>query len=205
MKIILSETQYSSLILEQTSGIDDFMRRVIETYPETKDYSDKIKSFIENSGCKKIEVAKFKYPALGLALHNGVLFNETIFKQGLRHFLFVVFHEIAHQYQYKKYGAEKMYEFYNGEINLTEAAQAMKNIEIIADEFATRKIREFDKMGLIKDHIPQQYFPKGVYKNTPIQHFEKLIELSRNEIKKVGYKDFDTISDVFYNMVKVNS
>ena len=204
MKYIITESQYHKLIVEQTSGIDDFMKRIIETYPTTKDYSDKIKSFIENSGCKKIEVSKFKYPALGLALHNGVLFNESIFKQELPYFLFVVFHEIAHQYQYKKYGAEKMYEYYIGEIDLKEAAQAMKNIEIIADELATRKIREFKKLGLINNNEHPD-FGNGVYKKIPLIHFAKLIESSRNEIKKVGYKDFDTISDVFYNMVKVNT
>lgn len=204
MKYIITESQYRKLIVEETSGIDDFMKRIIETYPTTEDYSDKIKSFIENSGCKKIEVSKFKYPALGLALHNGVLFNESIFKQELPYFLFVVFHEIAHQYQYKKYGAEKMYEYYIGEIDLKEAAQAMKNIEIIADELATRKIREFKKLGLINNNEHSD-FGNGVYKKIPLIHFAKLIESSRNEIKKVGYKDFDTISDVFYNMVKVNT
>lgn len=202
MKIILTESQYDNLIVEQTSGIDDFMQKIIDRYPKTKEYSDKIKSFIENSGCKKIEVAKFKYPALGLALHNGVLFNENIFGQNLPMFLFVIFHEIAHQYQYKKYGAEKMYEYYIGEIDLKDAAEAMKKIEIIADEFANRKVREFVKMGLIGSN--EFRFP-GMYKNVPVSHFEKLIEASRNEIKKVGYKDFNTISDVFYNMVKVNS
>jgi hypothetical protein len=202
MKYILTESQYRKLIVEETSGIDDFMQRIIETYPETKEYSDKIKSFIENSGCKKIEVSKFKYPALGMALHNGVLFNEQIFNQNLPMFLFIVFHEIAHQYQYKKYGAEKMYEYYIGEIDLKEAAEAMKKIEIIADELANRKVREFEKMGLIKSDERRYH---SVYKNIPISHFERLIDASRKEIKKVGYKDFDTISDVFYNMVKVNS
>lgn len=202
MKIILTESQYRKLIVEQTSGIDDFMQRIIETYPETKEYSDKIKSFIENSGCKKIEVSKFKYPALGLALHNGVLFNEQIFNQNLPMFLFVISHEIAHQYQYKKYGAEKMYEYYIGEVDLREAAEAMKKVEIIADEFADRKVREFEKMGLVKSNERRYH---SVYKNTPISYFEKLLEAAKKEIKKVGYKGFDTISDVFYNMVKVNS
>jgi hypothetical protein len=53
MKYIITESQYRKLIVEETSGIDDFMKRIIETYPTTEDYSDKIKSFIENSGCKK--------------------------------------------------------------------------------------------------------------------------------------------------------
>ena len=115
------------LLNEETAGIDDFIQKIIATYPETENFIDKIKSFIEDSNCKKIEVARFKYPALGLALHNGVLFNKTIFNQTLSNFLFIIFHEIAHQYQYKKYGDDKMYEFYLGDIDVKEAAIDEKN------------------------------------------------------------------------------
>ena len=131
------------VLKEETQGIDSFLIKVMETYPNTGRFIDNIETFIKNSNCKKIEVAKFKYPALGLAVHNGVLFNEVIFKQELPDFLFIIFHEIAHQYQYKKYGDEKMYEFYLDETDVKDAAIAMKQIEIIADEFASRKVREF--------------------------------------------------------------
>ena len=92
------------VLKEETQGIDSFLIKVMETYPNTGRFIDNIETFIKNSNCKKIEVAKFKYPALGLAVHNGVLFNEVIFKQELPDFLFIIFHEIAHQYHYKKYG-----------------------------------------------------------------------------------------------------
>jgi hypothetical protein len=117
------------VLREETQGIEQFLIQVMETYPETEGFIDNIESFIKNSNCKKIEVAMFKYPALGLAVHNGVLFNEVIFKQQLPDFLFIIFHEIAHQYQYKKYGDEKMYEFYLDETDVKEAAIAMKKIE----------------------------------------------------------------------------
>ena len=146
MRYIITESQYR-LLTEETSGVDDFIGQMVEKYPEVEGYSNQIKSFIENSGCHKIEVASFKYPAMGLALHNGVLFNKMIFYQTLPKFLFVLFHEIAHQYQYKKYGAEKMYEFYLGDLDVNDAAESMKKIEIIADEFALRKVRHIAKIG----------------------------------------------------------
>ena len=189
------------ILKEETQGIDGFLDRIVSKYPETQSYIGKIKSFIEDSDCKKVEVSKFKYPALGLAVHNGVLFNEMIFYQTLPNFLFIIFHEIAHQYQYKKYGDEKMYEFYLGEINVKEAAIAMKQIEMTADEFASRKVREFVKLGLIS----QPNFPAlSQYKNIPLSHFEKLINTTKESIKEKGITSFDKVAELFYNMVKIN-
>jgi hypothetical protein len=190
------------LITEETANIDSFLNKIMARYPQTEKFIGDIKSFIENSDCKKVEVAKFKYPALGLAVHNGVLFNEVVFNQPLPNFLFIIFHEIAHQYQYKKYGDDKMYEFYLGEIDVKDAAIAMKEIEMIADEFASRKVREFVKLGFIS----QPNNPAlSQYKNVPLPHFEALINQTKQMIKDKGLSDFDDIADIFYNMVKVNS
>jgi hypothetical protein len=191
------------ILTEETEGIDGFIDRIITTYPQTKDYIDKIKSFIESSGCKKIEVARFKYPAFGLALHNGVLFNEMIFNNNLPNFLFIICHEIAHQYQYKKYGDEKMYEFYLGDIDVKDAAVAMKQIEMIADEFAERKVREFVKLGLLNSNDTSMF--NGFYKKAPLMHFEKLITQIKEKIKELGINDFDGVSNIFYNMIKANT
>jgi hypothetical protein len=189
------------LLTEETVNIDDFLNKVMEKYPETEKFINDIKSFIENSNCKKVEVAKFKYPALGLAVHNGVLFNEMIFHQSLPNFLFIIFHEIAHQYQYKKYGDDKMYEYYLGEISVKDAAIAMKEVEITADEFASRKVREFVKLGYISQPNHASF---SQYKNIPLGHFESLINQTKQMIKDKGVSSFDEIADIFYNMVKVN-
>jgi hypothetical protein len=198
---ILQET-IKKILKEETQGIEQFLIQVMETYPETEDFIDNIESFIKNSNCKKIEVAMFKYPALGLAVHNGVLFNEVIFKQQLPDFLFIIFHEIAHQYQYKKYGDEKMYEFYLDETDVKEAAIAMKKIEIIADEFANRKVREFVKLGFI--NVPNRK-TLSMYKDIPLNHFERLISQTKDTIRSKNVSSFDEIADIFYNMIKVNT
>lgn len=187
---------------EQTDGIDEFITKTIETYPEVEPYSQIIKKFILNSNSKKIEVSNFKYPAAGLALHTGVLLNSNIFKTTLPYFLFVVFHEIAHQYQYKKYGDGKMYEFYNDKLSLEDAAKTMKQIELVADEFAMRKVREFIKLGLLNKG---QEIRQGSYKNVPISHFEKLISQIKSQLKGKDVNDFDIIANLFYNMLKSDS
>jgi len=189
------------ILREETQGIESFLTQIMETYPNTERFIDDIETFIKNSNCKKIEIAKFKYPALGLAVHNGVLFNEVIFKQELPDFLFIIFHEIAHQYQYKKYGDEKMYEFYLDETDVKDAAIAMKQIEIIADEFASRKVREFVKLGFI-DGPNKSLF--SIYKDVPLYHFERLITQTKDTIRLKNVSGFDKIAEIFYNMLKVN-
>jgi hypothetical protein len=191
------------ILKEETEGIRPFLYRIMSTYPETEQYIDSIKSFIENSNCKKIEVSKFKFPAMGLAMHNGVLFNDTIFNFPLSSFLFVMAHEIAHQYQYKKYGDDKMYECYLGDISVEEAAETMKEVEIIADEFATRKLREFIKMGLVSKDDNRKI--NAMYRNVPVSHFENLISKTRDDLKQKNLKNFEDITNYFYNMIKVNT
>lgn len=187
-------------ILLETENMDDFLKQIITKFPETENFIELIKSFIEKSGCKKIEVASFKHGASGLALHDGVLFNRNIFYQNLPSFLFVIFHELAHQYQYKKYGSDKMYEVYLGQISVKEAAKFMKNIEIIADELATRKIRELQQLGFIS----KDFQAGGFYNRIPLSYFESMISEMKKTLSKEKEKNPETISRIFYNMVKIN-
>jgi poly-D-alanine transfer protein DltD len=95
-----------------------------------------------------------------------------------------------------------MYEFYLGEIDVKDAAIAMKEIEMIADEFASRKVREFVKLGFISQPNNSALLQ---YKNVPLPHFEALISQTKQTIKDKGVSSFDDIADIFYNMIKVNS
>ena len=95
-----------------------------------------------------------------------------------------------------------MYEFYLGEIDVKDAAIAMKEIEMIADEFASRKVREFVKLGFISQPNNSDL---SQYKNVPLHHFEALISQTKQTIKDKGVSSFDDIADIFYNMIKVNS
>jgi hypothetical protein len=66
---------FKTLINEETDGITIFLNKIQSEYDISDSLYVEMLDFIEESGCKKIELAKFNYPALGLALHNGVLIN----------------------------------------------------------------------------------------------------------------------------------
>ena len=168
MKYILNETQYN-LVLEQTSGLDEFLVKVKEKYDINEDFIDKIKQFILNSDCKKIMVQNIK---MGEALA---------------------------LYQFKKYGEEVMYSVYVGDTTIEEAADFMKKTELVADEFARKKVREFANLGF----IPQEDATfKGMYKNVPTTHLMGMISQFRNVIRQGRITKPSEVSEFFYNMVK---
>ena len=90
----------------------------------------------------------------------------------------------------------------NPDTIIKDAAIAMKEIEMIADEFASRKVREFVKLGFISQPNNSAL---SQYKNVPLHHFEALISQTKQTIKDKGVSSFDDIADIFYNMIKVNS
>lgn len=197
MKILLTESQFN-LLMETTSGLEDFMNTVINKYPEVEEFRDALEKFIVDSDCGKLTIEPMKL-GLGVSLSDRCIISTQALEFDLPNFLFVLFHEIAHQYQYKKYGMEKMYEVYIGNLSMEECAKWMKDVEIVADEFATRKVRQFIKLGYIDD---ENDILKAFYKNIPESHFIALISKIKNMIKKKGIKSPEEISELIYNWIK---
>jgi hypothetical protein len=197
MRIIINEAQFD-LLVEETDGITIFLNKIQSHYDISDSLYSEILDFIEESGCKKIEFAKFNYPALGLALHNGVLINSNMIGGDLNVLIFVVFHEVAHQFQFKKYGDEIMYGVYSGDVSIDEAAKFMKLAEEVADEFAMRKIRELQKKGLIN----KNYMANSPYRNISVQSIKSMIIGFRGELESKNMTSPNDISKYFYNMVK---
>jgi hypothetical protein len=187
-----------SEVIKHTPGLDEFLKTVVEAYRIDSEFVEKIKQFVLNSGCKKISVENIKMGD-GLALADRLILSPKIFKYDLGRFLFILFHETAHQYQFKKYGEEKMFSVYVGDLDIYKAASFMKEVEIVADEFATRKIREFIKLGFL-DAKDANF--KGFYKNVPLGSLATTIFSVKDMLKKSNIKDPSKISELFYNWIK---
>lgn len=183
---------------ENGDSISSFLNTIDRTYKMSDELRNKVEEFIRKSDCEKIEFAKFKMPAMGVALHDGVLINQVVLNQGLENLIYIVFHEIAHQYQFKKYGKDKMYECYIGEISDDEAADFMRKTEIVADEFAARKIRELQKLGLINS----SFVPSQPYKTLPLNQIKAMVVNYRRMLKQNNVNSPEKISEFFYNIVK---
>lgn len=192
------ESISESVLIENTNNIDNFINELNRRYKMSDELTDFVKKFIEDSGCKKIEFSDFFIPALGVATHDYVLISKQIFNQKLPMVLFVIFHETAHQYQFKKYGNKIMYDCYLGDISIDEAADFMKKTEEVADEFAARKLRELQNKGLLKD----SFVPPQFYKNVPIQSIKSMINQHKTKMMSNNIDSPDKISEYFYNLVK---
>src|SRR5690606_33551767 len=98
------------MIVEQTANVDVFTNKIIEKFfmddleGDYKEFQSLLVSSIEKSGCDKINFGQFKYPAAGVANGQSVVINEKTLTVSMGNLLYVIFHEIAHQYQFKKYG-----------------------------------------------------------------------------------------------------
>jgi len=200
MKIIVNEEQFK--LLTEQQGIEDFTVRISETYPDSVYVLDFIVNFIRNSGCKSIRVQPLKYKAQGLSLVDGVVINVSAFEKPFSTFLYILFHEVAHQYQYTKYGIDKMYACYTGELPVEDAANWMLQTEKVADDFAVRKIREMQQ--LFDDEYEINEPEVKVYDEAPIEHFIELINIFTQEINKKGYQNKEEISEILFNFVKNN-
>lgn len=196
MKLKITETQFQ-ILKESVEGFDEFKNLALNSYPEIIEYWDVIENFIRESKCKKIEIAPLKV-GIAVSLTNGVIFNTNIFKLPITEFLFTIFHEIAHQFQYKKYGIEKMTSFYSEDLPIDEAAKFMRHTEIVADDFATRKLREIQKYG----YLQNLNIPKGYYKLAPLSQFEKLIENIKRVLPNLNNADPEKRNEILYNWIK---
>jgi len=206
MNIILTESQYFKLLNEETGGLDMFVDRIVEKFPETEDYRDIMKSNIEKSGCQNIGFEPMSM-ANGLSLHNRVVISSGLLEDGLKpnpnalaDLMFVIFHEIAHQHQYNKYSKELIYDMYTGELETDGAVGFLRYIENVADQFALRKCRQLQSMGVIP--ADQNVRDTGGYDNYTDKMFEGYLNMLKGKVQKAGITDPEDISELIYNMIK---
>jgi hypothetical protein len=185
------------ILKENTKRLDPFIDEILSVHKMSNELIDFIKKFIEESNCKRIDFSKFKMGVMGVALETGVLINRTALNQSLPFLLFIIFHEITHQYQFKKYGEKVMYDCYIGNVSEIEGAEFMKHTEEVADDLASRKIRELQKLGLIGEYTPMQ-----MYKNLPIEQIKMMVNHFRNEMRIKNIQSPKKVSEYFYNIVK---
>jgi hypothetical protein len=206
MNIVLTESQYFKLLNEETGGLDLFIDQIVNKYPEITEYKDTLKNNIESSGCHNIGFEPMTV-ASGLSLHNRVVISSGLLEDGIQpntngiaDLMYVIFHEIAHQHQYNKYSKELIYDMYTGEIETEGAIKFLRYIENVADQFAMRKCRELQRIGLIP--INQHVVDEGSYDNYTDKMFEKYLNMLKEKIQNAGITDPEDISELIYNMIK---
>lgn len=190
-------TDFKLINEELNSG--EFFYKVLNAYPNSEYVLDYLNNFLKNSGCQNIYFEQLSL-AQAVSLVDRVVISTSVLKNNFTYFLYVFFHELAHQYQYRKYGIDKIYGAYTGEISIEEAANFMHYLENVADEFAIRKIRETKK--LFDNKIKIHNNTRKAYSNHKPEDFKPLINNLIELLKKHNFKDKEEISSIMYNYIK---
>lgn len=144
-------------------------------------------SFLHKSGCKKIEIERFKRDKLGFSELSSIYLNTSIFELPIHYFLYVVLHEISHQYQYKKYGKDFTLKYY---LN-PSLYEGFWKIEVIADRLAIIKTLQI----LRKNNSESNIKLISVYNTEDKKEsVKKYLEDLHKEIDKLGIKTTDEIN-----------
>jgi len=138
---------------KQASFDDDLTHALVDQMGEEKgkELAFNIHNEIESIGT---EYRFENISALGLAKNNVCIISSDIFRYKVPNMIFVLFHELAHYYQYKKYGNEFAMSVYtNPPSEIDEDVDFLREIETTADRFARLKTSHYINKYEMKDSI----------------------------------------------------
>lgn len=187
-------------------GIDIFLSTIKDRYSKLwagrstsplDNIIEEIKRFIELSGCPAIKFENLT-GALGISKTDYCIINSNVLGTPLHHLLYVVYHEVVHQYQYSKHGEDIALEIFLEKIPLEDAVKALKRIENTTDKYAILKVKQLYKM-YIPEIVPNIY---PYYKYVSDESFGRMIVYYRFLVKENKLTNTIDINNMIYNSVR---
>jgi hypothetical protein len=179
IKRILKESVSEIETQQEFNEFHNFFKLSYGKTPNFEEIFERIVTDISNSPTPKITLTD-RGMFCGLSLTDNVILSKSIFNRSIFGFIFVLFHEIAHQYQYKKYGKNLLYDLTTNEIT-DDTLNKLIEIEKVADRFGENMANKYAKMfNIPKTPIASPYSNVEYGKNT----YRNLILKIQEEIKK---------------------
>lgn len=186
---------------QKIDGLDNLIQQIKKTHPDaSNNLIELIKEFITKSGVPKIEISNISM-ALGASLHDKVIINTSVFNSSLKHILYVVFHEIAHQYQYKKHGFAEMFAYFNDEHKLEDAVKLLRKTENITDKYALAKINQIKTILQNKGENLDTSGLYGYYAHMPESMLANYIKMVKQKLKGDDVSNPEKISQTLFNII----
>jgi hypothetical protein len=178
------------------SGLDELINKIREKNENlTPTLEKSIREFVVNSGYPKIEIMPMY--AHGMALHDKVVISESVINnRDIAFVLYVLFHEIVHSYQYKKYGAEVLYKILDTLDTTDEDINFIRKIENVADRFSiwlVRAIAKKEKFNVSNIH--------PLYKTVSKSMLKASIVRFATELNKHKDLTLEQKSEAMYNLI----
>jgi hypothetical protein len=180
-------------------GISEFLLKINLARPDIPPKTlEEIKRFIERSGCAKIFFLDLSNRAMGISKTNECIINSKLLTFPLEYFLYILFHEVAHQYQYKKHGKNYVLSVYSNLEPKLESAKKLLEAERIADRLAIAKVKSVLKNCNIRP--TREIIPR--YLNlSDLTQIEKHLENVREIVSKRNLKTIEEINDAIESLL----
>lgn len=159
-----------------------------------------LEKFIINSGCLSIRFDYLSLKALGISKPDECILSYKILDLPIDYMLYVLLHEIGHQYQYKKYGKNVVLDVYMNETTIDNAIKKLLYFEQSADRLAIKKLNQIinDNKINIKVGITPRYLNINNF-----DYIRNYIETIRMEVTSKNYTTIESINDYLHNRIKI--
>jgi hypothetical protein len=187
-----------SLLLEnQTNGVESFIETLKNKFQYDVGLWDDVANIINQSSCPEIKFEKLHPHVGGISKTDKCIINTSVLSMPLTQCLFSIFHEVAHQYQYKNYGKDIALDIYVKE-DMNGMVEKLISIESTADRFGLSQTKKLMKKYNINGDIQTADFNNPKTITILIDYISDL----RNIIKQNNLTNIEDINDFLYNMIK---
>ena len=157
-----------------------------------------VKEFIRKSKCPSIRFEDLDPRIAGISKPDECVISTIVLQFPLEYFLYMILHEISHQYQYTKYGKDLVLDVYTT-LDLDEATDRLLEIESIADRLALLKMKSIFKSC----DIPLYVVPNPRYLNMEDKtYMRNYVQTIKSDVIKYELSSIEEINNHIY---KINS
>jgi hypothetical protein len=183
-------------------GFDLLMDKIKEKYNPSTESLNYVSDALLKAKCNQIELIKFQKNLIGgMVLHNTIILNEQVFNLTYIEFLFTLFHELTHVYQFNKYGSQKMYGVEDIDVSADKLVPFLKKMELTADEMAVRQLCKMNRLGYITVNNIRSF---AQYHLISDRHFEAVINDNKKLLKNTDQHDSENISKIYREFILKN-
>jgi hypothetical protein len=149
-----------------------------------------IEQFISSSGCKSFKFLPLKSTTGGISAPDYCIISSNLDHIPLNVYLYIILHEIAHQFQYKKYGKDVALSVYDS-TSIEESLDLLLFLESQADRLAIFKLKQLNRKHNLNLEIPK-YRYLGILDTSKLKTY---IEEIKKEVKYADLKDIESINE----------
>jgi predicted metal-dependent hydrolase len=182
----------------KVKNLDKFINKIQCSSNRITDNAIKeLKSFIYNSDCEKIRFEDMSMKAMGISKTDECVLNNKVLEIYTEYMLYIILHEVSHQYQYKKYGKDLVLDIYTDSLEIEFAVEKLLWLESVADRLAIKKMKSiFNTL----DKKPIEIKPR--YLNlTDTDYLKNHIIKIREDVKNLGLKTIEDINNHIHNSI----